>query len=111
MQFILKKVASLVIASGLFFLVFQISKGKWIGGGDVKLGLVFGFLLHDPIKASMVLFIASMLGTLLVLPGILSKRTNLQHKIAFGPLLILGAIIVFFCGDKLIDWYTSLLFI
>src|SRR5258708_16257137 len=28
------------ISAGIFYLLFQVSKGSWIGGGDVKLGIL-----------------------------------------------------------------------
>src|SRR6266542_3435082 len=54
--------------SGLFFALFEISKGKWIGFGDVKLGVVLGLLAGGPVQAFVLLFVASLLGVLFSLP-------------------------------------------
>lgn len=42
---LLSAVAGGLILGGIPYILFQVSSGKWIGGGDVKLGLVLGLLL------------------------------------------------------------------
>ena len=37
-----------IIGSSFFLLQFIISRGKWIGGGDIRLGLLMGFALGWP---------------------------------------------------------------
>ncbi len=96
---------SIVIASGLFYWLFIISKGKWIGGGDVKLGIMTGLLLGTPAMSMLMLFVASVLGTLWALPGII-KGSGLKLKIPFGPFLITATFIVFLFGQQVIDWYV-----
>src|SRR5581483_9902566 len=44
-QSLLGSVWGILIASGIFYVLYQVSDGAWIGGGDVKLGLVIGILL------------------------------------------------------------------
>lgn len=96
---------SLAIAGGLFLLLFQISDGKWIGGGDVKLGLLSGLLLADPYKAFLMLLLASTLGTFVVAPGLATKHLKATSRIPFGPFLIVSTIIVYLFGASIIDWY------
>src|SRR5690606_4728940 len=76
MDLVLHTVLSLVVASGLFYVLYQISNGKWIGGGDITLGILIGLLLQDPYKAFLMLLTASTLGTLFVVPGILTKKVS-----------------------------------
>lgn len=103
--FLINLVLSLVISSGFFYVLFQASKGKWIGGGDVKFGLIFGFLLVDPFKSILVIFSASILGTLLALPMLARRQLKMKAKIPFGPLLIVASVAIYLYGDRLIDWY------
>jgi len=42
---------AVVVGSGLFYVLFQISDGKWIGGGDVKLGWIFGLAVESSVRA------------------------------------------------------------
>lgn len=100
---------SLVVASGIFWVLFTISKGKWIGYGDVRLGLITGTLLADPYKALLMLFFASVLGSLAVLPGLIKGKRTLSSRLPYGPFLIAATALVVFFGDSLIDWYKSLL--
>lgn len=99
---------SVVIASGVFYLLFLVSNGRWIGGGDVKLGLLIGLMLADPFKAFLMLMAASTLGTLLVLPGLLLKKLKTTSRIPFGPFLMAGALFAMLFGQTLIDWYKGL---
>ena len=97
-----------VVISGGFYLLFQLSDGKWIGGGDVKLGICLGLVVGGPIKAVLLIFIASLVGTLIAIPLLLKHRTLNRH-IPFGPLLMIATIMVFFLGSDLVSWYTRLI--
>jgi prepilin signal peptidase PulO-like enzyme (type II secretory pathway) len=99
-------VLSLTIASGLFYILYELSKGTWIGKGDVKLGLVIGFLIVNPFQAFLVLFTASLLGTLVIIPGMIAKKVTSKSHIPFGPFLILATIIVKLFGASIITWYS-----
>lgn len=110
-QVLVLTITSVLVSSGLFYMLFQVSRGRWIGGGDVKLGLIIGLLLQDPLKAFMMLFLASVLGSLFAIPGVLSKRVNFTSRIPFGPFLIISTVIVYLFGSGVIDWYKSLFYL
>lgn len=99
----------LVIGGGLFYILFQVSKGAWIGGGDVKLGFLIGILLGGPLASLLMLFIASLLGTVYSLPLIFAKRVKAKSRIPFGPFLIVAAITVQLFGSGILDWYIQLI--
>ena len=99
-----------IILGGLFYLLFQISKGRWIGGGDVRLGFLLGLLVGGPLNSILLLFISSVIGTISSIPFIISGKINKKATIPFGPFLIIGAIIVFFFGAQMINWYKSKLY-
>lgn len=80
---------------------------RWIGGGDVTLGLLLGLLVGGPANALLLIFVASLVGTLVALPLLLTGRANRTSHLPFGPFLLAGAIIVILWGRPLIDWYTS----
>lgn len=96
---------SLAISSGFFYLMYMLSAGKWIGGGDIVLGVLIGLLLANPYKAFLMLFLASLIGTFLVLPGLVTKVFTRESKIPFGPFLIASTFIAFIFGTYIIDWY------
>ncbi|HEY5667867.1 MAG TPA: prepilin peptidase [Candidatus Saccharimonadales bacterium] len=96
--------------SGTFYVIFQMSRGNWIGGGDVKLGLVLGLLAGNVIPGFLVLFVASALGVLVALPMLLRGKANRKTQLPFGPLLIAGLIVVKLFGAAMINWYTGLFY-
>ncbi len=97
------------IISGLFYLLFYLSAGKWIGFGDVKLGIVLGLLAGGALKALLVLLAASSLGTLIALPLLLQGKATRKTHLPFGPLLLAGMVIIALWGDHIISWYMGLL--
>ena len=102
-------VFSTAIIFGLFWGLFQVSKGAWIGGGDVKLALVLGLLAGTPLRAFLVIFFASLLGTLVSIPLIVKGKEGLKVHIPFGPYLLAAMIIVQLYGGHIVSWYQKLL--
>jgi leader peptidase (prepilin peptidase) / N-methyltransferase len=102
-------VATLGVGSvaGFFQVLRWVSQGRWIGGGDVKLGIGIGLLVGTPVLGGMVVFLASLLGSLAALPSIIRHKSGLKTKLAFGPFLIAATIIVFLFGQQLVDWYAD----
>lgn len=98
---------SVVILSGLYYILYKFSKGKWIGLGDIKLGLGLALLLADFRLAFVALFAANLIGTLIVIPPMLAGKLKRSSHIPFGPLLITGTIIAQLVGLYLVDWYTA----
>lgn len=94
---------------GPFYLLFQLSK-RHIGGGDVKLGFLFGLLLLDWRLAVLTILLAGLLGTVIVLPLLAvgrRKKLNLKDRLPFGPFLIAAFLIAFWFGSDLIKWYLN----
>lgn len=104
---LLASLGGLAVAGGIFYVVFQISDGSWIGGGDVKLGFALGLLLGSPVLAFLMLFSASLLGLMFAVPGIVFKKSGLNSKLPFGPFLIVSTMMVMLIGQRIIDWYAS----
>lgn len=92
---------------GLFYALLQLSQGKWIGGGDVKLALVIGPLIGSGFLSLAVIFIASLIGSVLALPFLINKSLESDSHIPFGPLLIVSTVIVYLYGTQIIDWYFN----
>lgn len=99
---------ALLVSAGLFWALHTISGGKWIGYGDVKLGVVIGLVLGRGDLALLMLFLASALGTIVALPLLLRGKANRTTKLPFGPFLMASTMVVFLLGTQIIDWYTSM---
>lgn len=97
---------AVLILSGLYLVLYVISKGQWIGFGDVKLNLGLALLLMDWRLAFLALFLANFLGTLLVLPGMLRGTLSRTTRVPFGPLLILGFLLAWLWGESVVAWFA-----
>lgn len=100
---------SVAIAGGIFWLIYEFSRGRVIGFGDVRLGLISGTVLADPLLSLQMIFLASLLGTIAILPGLLSRRKTLTTKVPYGPFLIAATFIVLLFGSSFTNWYQRLL--
>ncbi len=97
--------AGVVCLAGLFYLLFQVSGGRWIGGGDVKLAIALGLFVGGPLNAVLVLFLASLGGSLVALPLLIRGKAGRTTKLPFGPFLIAATYIVYLCGESITTWY------
>ncbi len=100
---------SIVILSGLYYIIYVISRGQWIGFGDIKLGLGLALLISDWQLAFVALFAANLIGCLIVVPMMLIGKLKRDAHIPFGPLLIIGAIIAQLAGPALVTWYMGMM--
>lgn len=91
------------IGLGLFGVQYLISRGEWIGSGDILLGGVLGGLLGWRVTLGS-FALAYILGALVAIPLLLIKR-QVKQAIPFGPFLILGAWLGWLWGPWLWQWY------
>lgn len=98
---------AVLIFSGLYLVLWLVSSGRWIGFGDVKLGLALGLLLGKWELALLALFLANFIGVLIVLPGLITKKLSRTTQVPFGPMMIAGFVIAALFGSHIISWYLS----
>ncbi|EKD33036.1 MAG: hypothetical protein ACD_76C00101G0008 [uncultured bacterium] len=97
------------LTAGAFFgIQYAVSKGKWIGGGDVTMGLMIGAMLGFG-KTLVALFFAYAIGASLALILIALKKKKMNSVLPFGAFLSAGAIIALFAGDLIAKWYLGML--
>lgn len=95
-----------IVGAGFFGLQYLVSRGKWVGDGDIRLGLLAGFSLGW--SATLVaLVLAYIAGMLLALWLLATKRANLKSQLPFGTLLTAATFASFLWGDAIAGWYTS----
>lgn len=90
--------------SGVFFIMALATKGKGMGGGDIKLMAATGLLLGWQ-KILFVMVIGAILGIIIhsVAMALLKKKSML----AFGPYLSMGVYIMMIYGDVIVNWYVN----
>ncbi len=104
---VISALGAVAILAGLYAAIYVLSKGAWIGLGDVKLGVGLGLILGDWRLGFLALFLANLIGTFVALPGVLLSRLSGGSRIAFGPFLIAGTLLSLWWGAPFISWLFS----
>lgn len=84
-----------------------LSRGRAIGGGDVKLMAAAGLLLGWK-KIILAFLLGCIIGSIIHL--LRMKLSKADHVLAMGPYLSIGIAIAVLWGDALIRWYLGYLF-
>lgn len=119
-------IGAIFILPGLYFVLYKLGRGKWVGDGDWLLALALALVLADPFLSLLTLFFANFLACLYAFPFILkspkpitslakthgsttvssSTTTNsnsspcpLALKLHFGPFLVAAFVLVFAFAD------------
>lgn len=98
----------ILVGAGFFLLQYAVSRGRWIGGGDIHLGLLMGALLGWP-NILAALFFSYVVGALVSVPLLISGKKQWASQIPFGTFLAAGTMIAMLWGSGIIEWYTGLL--
>jgi len=106
---IINPIVAGISAGGFFFLIWLVSRGKWLGFGDVKLAFFMGLFLGFP-NIILALFLAFLIGAAVGVILLALGKKKMQSQVPFGPFLVLGTFIGLFWGEKIIHWYLNLLF-
>lgn len=111
--FILKRVYTAddlligVLMPLIFFgALFLGSGGRWLGGGDVRIGVLMGILLGWP-NIVIGLFLGYLLGAIYSLFGILTQKLTRKSLIPFAPFLFVGTYAAYFWGQSIVEWYLN----
>lgn len=96
------------VGAGFFWLQYVTSRGKWVGGGDIRLGLLMGVILGWP-NIVFALMLAYVLGAVVSLILIALKKKDMKSETPFGTYLAVATFIAMLWGDKIVGWYLSLL--
>lgn len=108
-----KNILNLLIAGIIGFLFFAIqyffSRGKWVGGGDMFIGLFMGFVLGYP-NILIAIFLSYILGTFVAIPLLLLKLKKISNNIPLGPFLTFATFLTLLFGDRILVLYLNLLY-
>jgi prepilin signal peptidase PulO-like enzyme (type II secretory pathway) len=97
-----------VIAGGFFLLLVLASSGRWMGGGDIKLGIFMGLVLGYPLVL-VALFIAYISGAAIGISLMFCRKKKINDEIPFGPFLTCAMFITLLWGNQILEWYLRML--
>ena len=101
-------VASALGAAGFFWFQLVVSRGKWIGGGDIYLGALMGAMLGFP-GTLVALFLAYVSGAVVGSLLILARRKTWKSEVPFGTFLAAATAVTLLVGERLVNWYLGFL--
>lgn len=90
--------------SGFLAILYVITRGRGIGGGDIKLMAACGLLLGWKLII-LALFAGSILGSIIHITRM--KISKIEHMLAFGPYLSAGIFLAMLYGNEFWNWYLS----
>ena len=101
----LQYLIGMVCVSGFLFLIYWVTKGRGIGGGDIKLMAASGLLLGWQLN-----LLSFALGCILgsVIHLVRMRISDEGNVLALGPYLAAGIAISALWGPEFITWYMSL---
>jgi len=97
---------SAISAASFFLAIVLISRGRWMGVGDIKLAFLMGLILGWPqilVAFSFAFFSGAIIGIGLVL----ANRKSFKSEVPFGPFLVAGTFVALFWGERIINWYLN----
>jgi len=92
-------------AFGFLGLLYVVTKGKGMGFGDVKLAIFMGLFLGWP-NIIVAFYLAFIIGAVVGVGLIVLKIRKRNQPIPFGPFLILGTVIAYFYGEKIMYYFS-----
>lgn len=97
-----------IIGAGFFLIQFLISRGRWLGGGDIRLGLLMGLALGWP-DVILAILLAYVSGSLVGLSLVAGGKKKWGAKLPLAVFLAPATIAVMFWGEWILNWYFRLI--
>ncbi|MDD5469211.1 MAG: prepilin peptidase [Candidatus Peribacteraceae bacterium] len=100
----------LALAVGIGFVGLQwlVSRGRWVGSGDVILIAGISLLLQGWQYVVLCLFLAYMLGASAAMPLLMTGKKKRRDHLAFAPFLVTACAITIFFGEAILQFYLHI---
>lgn len=92
-----------LIGGGFFLFQYTVSKGRWIGGGDIRVGAMMGVWLGWPLII-IALLLSYFIGALSGISMIAVGKKKWASAIAFGPYLVMATFLTHYFGLPLLQF-------
>jgi len=97
-----------IIGAGFFLIQFLLSRGRWLGGGDIRLGLLMGLALGWP-EVILAILLAYISGSLVGLGLVAAGKKKWGAKLPLAVFLAPATIAVMLWGEQILNWYFKLI--
>ncbi len=95
------------VSTGFFFICqYTLSRGRWIGSGDIPLGILIGTFLIWPLTG-VGLWISYVGGAFVSLLLLALRITSRASKLPLGTYLAAGTLTAWLYGEQIVTWYTT----
>ncbi|MFH1867264.1 MAG: prepilin peptidase [Patescibacteria group bacterium] len=92
-----------------FGLQYFVSRGKWVGSGDIRLGALMGAMLASWHGLLLTLMLSYIVGSLVAVVLLLLKKKGWKSELPFGAFLTAATTVTLLWGEVIWDWYLGLL--
>lgn len=99
---------ALGIGGGFFLMQYLISRGRWIGGGDIRLGALMGLMIGWP-QIIVALILAYISGAVVGIGLLATGRKQWSSRVPFGAFLSAATVVVMLWGEEMLNWYLKLI--
>jgi len=93
-----------LVGFGFFAVQYFVSRGKWLGGGDLRLGVLMGVLLGWPIVI-FAIFLAYIGGAIVSVGLMITKKATPKTAVPLGVFLAPAAMVFMIFGQAFTLWY------
>ncbi len=89
-----------------FYLLIIITKGRGMGGGDLKLSVLIGLFNGFPLNI-IAIFMGFLFGALVSIFLVIFKVKSIKDTVPFGPFMVAGSIFTLIYGPKVLELIVS----
>ena len=97
----------MLVGGGFFAIQYFVSRGKWVGSGDIIVGTAIGAFLTGVPLTLVALVVAYVSAAACVMLLLVRKWKTSEGRIVFAPFLIFGAAVAFMWGEQLLQIYVT----
>ncbi|MFA6522192.1 MAG: prepilin peptidase [Patescibacteria group bacterium] len=101
-------VTGILVIGAFFGFQYWLSHGKWMGAGDMRIGMLAGALLG--IEAGLIsVFFAYLLASIVGMALVLLRHRSVRSYVPFGAFLAVGILFGMLFGESIWNWYSGYL--
>jgi prepilin signal peptidase PulO-like enzyme (type II secretory pathway) len=98
---------AMAVPVAFFGIQYQLSRGRWIGAGDLWIGAVMGAVAGRPALAFVALYFSYLIGGGVASLGYLLGIFKRGDRLPFAPALAGGTLCMMWFGERVVSWIAN----